>query len=193
MQRYCLWKMNLTVSKFRNGLIKKDLDSGIIFDTSLFSNNKGDHIICLYCNMVINELFSDKQLIRVPTHQLPTDDELKAVHKASLKIVCGTNIISPNYESWSLWKMPENLLGYSNITTFGVGWGYYSDRISRRSTDVYRQIFSTTGLHSVRDSYTEEKMNQMGIHNVVNTGCPTIWKLTPEFCTTIPQKKLILS
>ena len=29
----------------------------------------------------------------------------------------------------------------------------------------------------------------MGIQNVLNTGCPTMWRLTPEYCATIPTQK----
>ena len=105
------------------------------------------------------------------------------------KIVCGTNILSPNFAEWSLWKMPNNLSGYTNIIALGIGWGYYSNEISDKSKTVYRHIFSKKELHSVRDSYTEKKLKQIGINNVVNTGCPTMWALTPEASAAIPHGK----
>ena len=41
----------------------------------------------------------------------------------------------------------------------------------------------------MRDNYTKEKLNRLGFKNVFNTGCPTMWKLTEEFCSTIQIDK----
>ncbi len=41
----------------------------------------------------------------------------------------------------------------------------------------------------MRDSFSERKLKSMGIVNVVNTGCPTMWCLTPEHCKGIPVQK----
>jgi hypothetical protein len=43
-------------------------------------------------------------------------------------------------------------------------------------------------LHSVRDSYTEQKCRELGI-DAVNTGCPTIWSLTKNHCAAVPTSK----
>ena len=50
-------------------------------------------------------------------------------------------------------------------------------------------ILSRKGIHSVRDSFSEKKLKAMGIKNVLNTGCPTMWDLTPEHCAAIPREK----
>lgn len=128
-------------------------------------------------------------MLWVPTHTFPTKNQLADVSLAGEKIVCGTNLITPHFEAFSNWKMPNNLQGYRDIVTLGVGWGYYCDEISRISRFVYRTILSGKKLHSVRDGYTERKFREMGITNVVNTGCPTLWGLTPEHCAQIPRKK----
>lgn len=44
-------------------------------------------------------------------------------------------------------------------------------------------------MHSVRDKYTENRLRDMGIDNVIYTGCPTMWNLTPEKLSTIPTEK----
>ena len=54
---------------------------------------------------------------------------------------------------------------------------------------MLRSLLSRDALHSVRDSYTEQMLASIGIRNVVNTGCPTIWPLTPERCTGVPHRK----
>ena len=50
-------------------------------------------------------------------------------------------------------------------------------------------MFHPDYIHSVRDAYTEKFLHKIGITNVVNTGCPTMWGLLPEHCAAIPQKK----
>jgi len=50
-------------------------------------------------------------------------------------------------------------------------------------------VLSASGLHSVRDSYAEQQLKNVGISNVVNTGCPTTWVLTETHCSEIPIKK----
>lgn len=37
---------------------------------------------------------------------------------------------------------------------------------------------------------TKVFLEEMGF-KAWNTGCPTLWGLTPEFCTEIPSKKVI--
>lgn len=173
----------------KRALKVEDKSGLLLFDTSLESLNCGDKIIELYCAKVIQEIFSEKEPIRVGTHVCPSGDDIEKISSAQLKIVCGTNLMSPHYEEFSNWKMPEDLYGYKDIITFGVGWGYYCDEISKTSKYVYQRILSQKWTHSVRDSYTEMKFHQMGIHNVINTGCPTLWGLTPEWCENIPVRK----
>lgn len=175
--------------KLHPGSGKRHPDRAVLFDTSLGSQNLGDSIIRHYCDLALREILAEKNTSRVPTHSLPTQQQVKAVAEAGVKIVCGTNLITPHFEEFSNWKMPGNLKGYRDIVTLGVGWGYYCGDISPASRFVYRTILSKTGLHSVRDAYTERKFRQMGITNVVNTGCPTLWGLSPEKCAAIPQSK----
>lgn len=51
---------------------------------------------------------------------------------------------------------------------------------------IYRTMLNPQMLHAVRDEYTLKKLYRAGFCNVVNTGCPTTWALTPEFCKGIP-------
>lgn len=168
---------------------KAETDKLVLFDTAINSQNMGDSIIAYYCAKALSEILAGKNVLRVPTHTLPSEKQLAEVSRAGEKIVCGTNLITPHFEDFSNWKMPSNLKGYRDIVTMGVGWGYYCDDISKTSKFVYRTILSKEKLHSVRDGYTERKFREMGITNVVNTGCPTLWGLTPEHCARIPQKK----
>lgn len=175
--------------KLHPGTGRKNPDRAVLFDTSVDSLNLGDSIIRHYCDLALREILADKDVSRVPTHSLPGEQQLRAVAGAGLKIVCGTNLITPHFEAFSNWKMPRNLKGYRDIVTLGVGWGYYCEDISPVSRFVYRTVLSKNGLHSVRDAYTEQKFRQMGITNVINTGCPTLWGLNSEKCAAIPRGK----
>lgn len=72
----------------------------------------------------------------------------------------------------------------------GCGWGNYN----KFSTDpytkwVYRRLFNNGIQHAVRDEYTQRKLAELGITNVIYTACPTMWNLTPEHCKKIPTAK----
>lgn len=182
------WRWMLEVKRHPDMAKEKD-ESLLLFDTSMNSLNMGDSIIVHYCDIALAQLMAQREVLRLPTHTLPESEQLSALAAAGTKIVCGTNLMTPHFEEFSNWKMPENLCGYRDILTLGVGWGYYCDDISPMSRLVYRTILSSTGLHSVRDGYAEAKFREMGIQNVVNTGCPTLWGLTPEHCAAIPTHK----
>lgn len=43
---------------------------------------------------------------------------------------------------------------------------------------MWKKILIKENLyHSVRDSESVKILNDLGFKNVINTGCPTIWKL----------------
>ncbi|HEY1075967.1 MAG TPA: polysaccharide pyruvyl transferase family protein [Rhodocyclaceae bacterium] len=77
----------------------------------------------------------------------------------------------------ALWNPGPALLGRNRATLFGVGWWKYQRRSDPLTALTYRRVLSSDGLHSVRDGYTLGRLNAMGIHNVLNTACPTVWRL----------------
>lgn len=54
---------------------------------------------------------------------------------------------------------------------------------------MYKKLLKNNFIHSVRDNYTKEMLGRIGITNVINTGCPTMWNLTEKLCNKIPYKK----
>lgn len=160
-----------------------------VFDTSLSSGNMGDMIICDFCDKIMDETLGEFSALRVPTHVLPDAHLVRELPKYKNKIIYGTNLLTSHFESFTNWKIPEDLYGYQDVVALGVGWCYYSDDISETSREIYRRVLSKKQIHSVRDRYTEQKFRQMGFDNVVFTGCATLWELTPEKCAMIPQTK----
>lgn len=168
-------------------------DKGIVaFDTSICTDNSGDFIIMKSCNQVLRELFGECDYTHISTHRIPSSEEERIVRNTKYKFVCGTNILTSHVEQWWNWRLPDGFkkkLNYRNVILLGAGWGVYQDECSDYSKMVYRSLLHPNIIHSVRDHYTEEKLKQAGIRNVINTGCPTMWQLTPEFCRDIPLKK----
>src|SRR5690606_38287354 len=67
----------------------------------------------------------------------------------------------------------------------------YQDKpVSGYTKWMYRSLFSKRYTHAVRDNYTRQKLIDIGITNVVNTGCPTVWDLNESHLSQInPHKR----
>lgn len=71
----------------------------------------------------------------------------------------------------------------------GVGFDSEQEEYDLYTKSFLKTILAPEALHSVRDRFSERMLKKMGIKNVIYTGCPTMWTLTPEICKKIPQKK----
>lgn len=171
---------------------QKDDGTVIRFDTSLGTDNLGDYIIMHYCGKILDEMFPEHTFTSIGTHLMPTMEQEKTVKQTKHKFVCGTNLLTSNIEHHWRWILPDGLRrkwNYRNVILLGAGWGEYQDGCSDYSRMIYRAMLNPCVLHSVRDQYTLSKLQQAGFRNVINTGCPTTWALTPEFCRDIPTQK----
>lgn len=164
----------------------------LLFDTAAGSDNLGDGIIMDYCKQQLRECLTERFFIyNIPTHLEIGSKGYQLNKKSDLNIVCGTNILKTSIifnKGWRLYL--KDILHLRNLCLMGAGWGNYNSYNSDPYTKwAYRTILSHNMLHSVRDEYTKKRLNSIGIMNVVNTACPTMWKLTPDFCRTIPTQK----
>lgn len=161
-----------------------------VLDTSICSSNLGDQIIMDAVNSILYEMFPDRLFINFPTHDVISSDSYRLMSKSSLIFVGGTNLLSSNMNSYNQWKVSlMDSLFITNITLMGVGWWQYQNQPNLYTKILYKRLLSKKYLHSVRDSYTEKQLKLIGINNVINTACPTMWKLTQEHCVQIPQGK----
>lgn len=158
-----------------------------VFDTSLLSDNLGDEIINFYCNNIFEELNVTIEN-RIPTHVYPNNMEEQKIKRVIPKVITGTNILSSKLEI-PTWKKPSKVYMMDNIVLMGNGWEKYSDYETLYTKVFYHKLLSKKFVHSVRDEYTRKKLLNMGIKNVLNTSCPTTWKLTSDFCKSIPKNK----
>jgi len=172
-----------------------------LLDTSIASMNKGDGIIMDSIEREIHDLVKDDFVINFPTH-LVAFPRLKSFRwgrariakRSDIKIVCGTDLFWPNMLARpnTLWNISLwNYKPFAGSVFCGVGMTSkpgQSEKMTWYSRILWKKILSEDLVHSVRDEKTKNALEDMGLR-AVNTGCPTMWMLTPEFCASIPVKK----
>ncbi len=161
-----------------------------ILDTSICSSNLGDQIIMDAVDSNLQEMFENALFIQFPTHDRIWLSSYRLMRKSDLILIGGTNLLSSNMNSYNQWKVGLlDSLFVNNIVLMGVGWWQYQNKPNFYTKVLYKRLLSDKFLHSVRDNYTEQQLKSIGITNVINTSCPTMWGLTPEHCSRIPQHK----
>jgi polysaccharide pyruvyl transferase WcaK-like protein len=161
-----------------------------LFNTAVCSHNTGDYIITDAVKENLGYMFSKDMMFETLTHSKISKETYALVKGSDYSFVGGTNLLSSNMQRYNQWKI--NLLDsiyLKDTILMGVGWWQYQDKPSLYTKFLLNRVLSKNMLHSVRDSYTEKKMHELGITNVLNTGCPTMWSLTKEHCANITRKK----
>ena len=145
----------------------------------------------------LNTLLFEQFVYRVPTH-LPAFHSY-AVWRNSLtvqnfvncdyKFVGGSNLLVKNmlthYPQWNV-----NLFNYHPLkgcVLVGVGAGA-GEKTNLYTKKLYQKMLSHDYYHSVRDERSRAYVESLGL-KALNTGCVTMWALTPEFCKEIPTEK----
>lgn len=168
----------------------------ILFDTSIASLNKGDSIIMRSILKELEPIISNNDVIHFPTHTVCfpfyENDLSRANHvkNADLKFVCGTDLLQSNMlKRTPLWKVNIfNSRPLNNLILVGVGSDGENCKINSYTRFLYNKILSHEYYHSVRDEITKRKLESLGF-KAINTGCPTLWRLTEEHCRKIPKEK----
>lgn len=165
-----------------------------LLDTSVASENLGDKIIMNSVWDVMDEVFSDSFFTCVQTHDIIGKKSYAHIKSSDYNFACGTNLLTSRIrikKTWkNLWQLNfPDLLHVKDITLLGVGWYGYQGTPTKYTSFFFNKILHKDLLHSVRDSYAEQKLKSIGFNNVINTSCPTMWRLTPSFCQTIERKK----
>lgn len=161
----------------------------LLLDTYMESDNCGDGIIMENCMLQLSDCMDAAALKHIPTHRFPTEEEKHLLCASGKKILCGTNVLSGHMRRYGLWKLGPDVSPYRETLLMGVGFDSKDDSFDSYTKKLLATILSKDGLHSVRDSFSEQKLKSMGITNVLYTGCPTMWNLTPEHCASIPTTK----
>lgn len=152
-----------------------------IFDTAVMSLNNGDTIIMNAVNRELHAIFTNRFFVNIATHDYPSVEAKKLLRQCNLAFVGGTNLLSSNLREYNQWKFRQSHFHTDlDIVLMGVGWWQYQNVIDKYSASILQKTLSKKYLHSVRDNYTKQKLASIGIDNVVNTGCPTLWEIMPH-------------
>lgn len=186
--------MKYTLEEKRENKMKKI----VMFDTSYGTQNVGDFIINEAINRQLDELLNKNFIVRYSTHT-PIQKFFQNFRKnfissfcqsADLKFLCGTNIFTynllhfnPNFNI-----NPMDIKNYKNVISVGCGMTPAARKVNPYTKFIYKRILSKDYIHSTRDEKTKELLTSLGV-NAINTGCPTMWSLTPEHCRQITKKK----
>lgn len=165
------------------------MDRITILDTSIGTDNLGDEIIMQAVQDVIREVLPNAYAYRVATHEYMSHVSHRLLRTSDLCIVGGTNLLSAHMGRGGLWRlMPWDLASLRNVMLLGVGWRGYMEGPNAYTRWMLRHILSNGYTHSVRDRYTQDKLSGLN-KKVVNTACPTMWRLDESHCRTVPRRK----
>lgn len=173
------------------------MEKMLLLDTSVGSLNKGDDIIMKCVRYQLSEITMRSYLLTLPTHVSPfhwyqvvrRSNRVRIYSEAKYKFVGGSNLLTTDmlthFPQWNI-----NIFNYAPLKgsiLVGVGAGKGS-KVNSYTRILYNKVLSHEYSHSVRDERTKRILNDMGFKSI-NTGCATMWSLTPEFCSEIPTKK----
>ncbi len=174
-------------------------DNILILDTSIGSLNKGDEIIMECVREELEPIISQNFELTLPTHISPfhwyqvlrNSIRVRKYSNCKYKFVGGTNLLIPNlFTHFPQWNI--NIFNYqplSGCVLVGVGAGACAeDKIKPYTKYIYTHLLNNQLYHSCRDERSKQYVERLGL-KALNTGCVTMWKLTPEFCKLIPTIK----
>ncbi|MBH0048908.1 polysaccharide pyruvyl transferase family protein [Pseudoalteromonas sp. SWYJZ19] len=182
LNRLGLSKVYFDKTKFNNSIT--------VFDTSIGTMNVGDEIINDSAKKWLKYLFSNEQFINLSTHDGISNVGINRSSTSDYRFVCGSNILNSNLLTSQQWNFsPFDFLRIEPLTLMGVGWSNYQKKPSSYTKWIYNNRLEKDIIHSVRDSYSLSMLNTIGVKNVINTSCPTMWGLTESHCKKIPQEQ----
>lgn len=193
LQEHFIYSENRNEERLRNfkqqATMKSDKNNCkniVLLSPAVQSANIGDVIIENACTKQLN--ISDSQRIhKVSTHRHPSKAEITTMKHSDVVIVTGSNLLSGNLHHCQL-KLPKDYNVLRQICLMGCSWSNYEE-VNDFSKQFYQSILSNGWIHSVRDQFTLLQLKNMGIENVLYTGCPTMWNLTKEHVSRISVNK----
>jgi polysaccharide pyruvyl transferase WcaK-like protein len=162
-----------------------------VLNTSIASENAGDSIIMEAAAREIAQCLPLAYKIQLTTHEKLARASLRLQKEAAFNVACGSNLLHSHMEIIKQWNIGMFAAwSLKPVVLLGVGWrGHASRRTTLYTRLLLRKLLSREYLHSVRDSYSEGRLREIGVPNVINTACPTMWGLTPEHCAEVPAEQ----
>jgi hypothetical protein len=163
----------------------------VLYSPGLSSMNLGDKIIADSAKEGIDFILNESFVTEVATHLPQSYYYMRNLKDVDLKFVLGSNLLKSTFFGFK--RQWDITLRLSKVTgpciLMGVGWWQYGNEPNWYTKMLLRSVLSKKYIHSVRDDYTEKMLKKIGINNVINTSCPTMWKLTKEHCSQIKNEK----
>jgi polysaccharide pyruvyl transferase WcaK-like protein len=161
-----------------------------VFDTAIDTDNLGDEIIMDAVWDVLRRIFPAATYRRIASHRYASIGDLLTGRQTDVSIVGGTNILKSHMLLRGNWRIsPLDYLAWRKVVLLGVGWQHYGGGEADAPTRLFfRSILSRDMLQSVRDMHTYALLRPH-VPTALYTGCPTMWRLTPEHCLRLPMRK----
>lgn len=167
------------------------MNKTILYNPAISSTNIGDHIIAESSKKNLERVIKDTFVIEVSTHLPLSFYYLRYISNANLKFVLGSNLLKSTFfgfkRQWNVTLRMSRMIG--PCVLIGAGWWQYGNKPNFYTKVLLKSLLSKKYIHSVRDEYTLNMLKSIGIHNVINTACPTMWSLTPDHCNKICKTK----
>ena len=160
-----------------------------LLDTAAGSTNLGDQIIMDSVWPQIADLFPGAMVLTIASHEPMSRRSRGFAREATWTIAGGTSLLSSRMWFRASWRLSPIDAPALDITLLGAGWHQYQRAPGPYSRRLLTRVLSRRGLHSVRDEYTRGMLSSIGVTNTVNTGCPTLWSLSPAHCASVPRTK----
>lgn len=172
-------------------LVASDFSQIGLINPAIGTSNTGDLIIADAVYRHLRSVFKSSFFTHYPSH-LHTDYDSKiGMYRNSVVFVGGSNLLSSRMDDYYQWKLdPSDKYYLKNKTILmGVGWWQYEQQPNSYTRHLLKDVLSGDYVHSVRDNYTADMLKSIGIDNVINTSCPTLWDISPEICSGISTRK----
>jgi len=161
-----------------------------IIDTTISDDNLGNRIIMEAVIKHLKEIFKQDFFIYIPFIDKLGKQAKNYIKESDVIFFGGTNSLSSNMLRYKQWNINLfDTLYLKNVILMGIGWWQYQDEPDLYTKFLLKKVLSKNYIHSTRDLYTKIKLEKIGFKNIINTGCPSIWDLTPKHCNCIPTEK----
>lgn len=163
----------------------------LLFDPSISSMNNGDAIISIAAKKHLSYLLNSSIVVDISTHLPVSINYMRYFKDVDYRFVLGSNLLKTTVfglkKQWDISLIKSKFIG--PCVLMGVGWWQYNNLPNLYTKYLLNSVLSKKYIHSVRDEYTLNILKNIGIHNVVNTGCPTMWELDSQHCSKINKHK----
>lgn len=163
----------------------------VYFSPGIATSNIGDEIIADSAKRSLKTIFKSDFIVTLPTHSPISFYQLYQLRNYRTRIVLGSNLLKSTFfgykRQWDV-TLIKSLFAFPTIL-LGVGWWQYNNGPNFYTKILLRKMLAKNSIHSVRDKYTLDILNKIGIKNVVNTGCPSLWMLDNNHCSKIKSTK----